>query len=1042
MNNIYQASLKDIGDKSKSAHHSRHRHIRNQCQPCSGVSNDLEQSEWGSSGGWNKRTLMVETTSSSGGAVAVAIGMALDVVADHGESLPSTSGNVRSIKRPKTPKMKKKSSSTRSSSKSSPVISRTRRSSDANSGDSSKKAGSFKKASTRRSSTPAIISPSEVTTADAGLLESSWYGYQEEPPYVKPDTSKNKSRRRSKSTTAMKGRPSGSTHGRRRSSSEASKRRNRSFAEDLLSSKDLSAALAPAQQTAPAGVPMVAATKVETSKVSLDDPLKGQPGSTHGRRRSSSEVSKRRNSSFVEDLLSSKDLSAVLAPAQHTAPPTGGVPLIAATKVETSKVSLYDPFSPSTTSSGEKHSTKSCSRSTEKRGGRRRSSSGGGRRKQPSDIEEKPNEEVRSSKKDSPTKPRTRSISSRGGRRRDSASDLGADPSSGENSTGQGRRSSTSTRGRRSVSSKDSGKRHATEENTQQNPAMDRSNSKGASRRASLVASMEDSVRLADPTQTSSKFLRSTSVGGSLRKTASSNKNNSPSHSRSLSGDGPSQSSRRRGSSLDVTRRNAANRPLSSSKILPEQSLSDETKHVLLLSSVSLHSQLEAKSWDCLQKRFSSLDASESARGGGSPRSGRASRRMPKVMTDQDKYMDSSLYEVTKNLSEETKANCGVLSIELRERFRSDFAGAKDMPTDDELKERYRNVHFAASHQTAPSPTASTDETDTSEPKKDSEDEEDKEELDTTTEKHKETYSDKLVAATRGKPASLTMRSKARRKSQAVSENTLDPLDPSMAEPEGAGAMPNLGVTSRRDQVLKTFEKSVFSLKNTTSDDGPPVKSSGCSKSKKKEEKKEDRKMMKKGKKDDAQPGGDVSLFPSTVATPKGAKSIRGPAGGALFKMTSILKFDEDVWAEPSADSKVMKDKHDDSSRTCSDSRPRSGREKEGETPPSNKKVTEKQQDMFGFRTTTEIRTEAPKKSKGAVMRSSISSCKDGVINSNDDVSRSQTTKSRKVKFVSRNSIANDMPDNDTGNSCENADNTMTSARSRRTSTKTSGSTR
>jgi hypothetical protein len=840
--------------------------------------------------------------------------------------------------------------------------------------------GSSKKAS-RRSSTTAINSPSEVNAY--GFPASSWHGYPEPP--TKPDTSKNTSRR--SSTTTVKGRP-----------------------------------------------------------VSTDE-------------RSSSEASKRRSSSFDEDLLSSKALSAAFAP-KKTAPDT---PLLAVTKVETSKVSLDDSFSPGTTDSTtkKKDNTNTRSSCTERRGNRGRSNSRG-RRNRTFEIEEKPDEEVRS-KEDIPSKPRARSSSRGGGRRSDSASDLGmADPSSGENATGRGRRSSSG--GRRRTSSKDPGKRHATEENTKQNPVRVRSNSRGR-RRASLV-SMEDSVRSADPTQTSR--VRSTSLDV-IRRNASSNKINVTSSSRSFSGGPINQSSRRRGSSLDVIRRNAANNPLGSSKSLSGQSLSDGMKHVS--SSVILHSHLEAKSWGSLQKSFNTLDTSESGRGGGS-RSGRASRRMPKGMAEQDKSMDSSLDEATKSLSEtKAQASCGFLSVDLRERFRSDFPGAKDMPTDDELKERYRNTQFTAP-QTTPSEAT---ETGTSEPKKDSEDEEQEGALDTTTHKPKKNYSDKLMAATKGKPASFTMMSKARRKSQTLSENTLDPFKTEpIKEPEGAHAIPKLD-TPRRGPGLKTLVKSVsmkFSLKNSTidkntinSDDGS-VKSSSSTwkKMNQKEEAKEVGKMMKKGKKDDAQPEGDDSLFPSTVA-PKGAKPSRGPAG-TLFKMTSILKFDnnvdwgaksetkepiinqakeiavvEDVWIEPSADSKGKNDKHD-SSRRRSGSRPRSSREKECDT--ALKKDTKKKQDMFGDSTTTgadSIRAKANKKSKGAVRHFSTSSFKDGTISSNDDVSRRQPASSKKIRFLSRNSITNDMPDND-NDSCENAAITLASARSRRTSTKTSGSAR
>jgi hypothetical protein len=443
---------------------------------------------------------------------------------------------------------------------------------------------------------------------------------------------------------------------------------------------------------------------------------------------------------------------------------------------------------------------------------------------------------------------------------------------------------------------------------------------------------------------------------------------------------------------------------------------------------------------------------------------------MPKGMADQqDKSMDSSFHTATKGLSE-TKANasCGFLSVDLRGRFRSDFPGAKDMPTDDELKERYRNIQFTAS-QTAPSQPAPTETTD-------SKDEVEKEAFGTITTKPKqETYSDRLMAATQGKPSSFTMKSRTRRKSQALSENTVDPFKSKPQESEGAHTMPKLGAP-RKGPVLKTFVKSVsmkFSLKNstinndtTTGNDGS-VKSSDT-KSKKKEEKKEVRKMMNKiGKKDETQPEGDDSPFPSitSVTTPKGAKPRGGPAG-ALFKMTSILKFDKDAdWGtkrakkepiivnqeqakevETSADSNGNKDKHD-YSQTCSeDSRPRSGRDKEGETEP--KKDTKKQPDMLGYRTTTGAdytrATKTSKKSNETLMRSSsMSSCTDEAINTNDDVSRSQPASCRKIKFISRSSIANDETPDNARHSCDDVKSSLlASARYRRTSTKRSSSAR
>ena len=624
--------------------------------------------------------------------------------------------------------------------------------------------------------------------------------------------------------------------------------------------------------------------------------------------RSSSEVPKRPSSSFDEDLLSSKDISADIPP-QELAP---DVPKLGVPKVETSKLSLDDSFSPAMMDSTTEKKMPDSS-STERRVGRERSSSRG-RRKRPPDIEEKPDEEA-NSKEDSPIRTRARS-SSRGGRRRDSAADLGtAAPSPRETSSDQGRRSVS--RGRRRALSKDPGKRHATEDNTDLNTVRTRSNSRGR-RRASL-ASKEDSALSSDSTH----------------------------------------SSRLRSTSLDVIRRNAANNPLSSSKRQLGQSSHDASKN--MLSSMSLHGNLEAKSWGSLQDSFSSLGASESGRSGAGSRSGRPSRRMPKRMATQDKSMNSSLHEAAKGLSEtKIQASCGFLCADLRKRFRSDFPGAKDMPTDDELKERYRNAQSIAS-QTAPSQTAPTD-TGTSEPPKDIKDEEDEEALEATTEKPKINYSDKLMAATKGKPASFTMSSKAVRKPQAISENTLDPFktDPQKAEVAQK--------TSRKGPRLKELVQSVslkFASKNSAIDN------------------------------DD----GSVD-----------SSELRADPADALFKMTSTLNFDKALWNEPSGGSKGKKDKR-------SGSRPRSGREKEGETPP--KKDTTKQHNMPGdINTTTgadSIVAKASKKSKGK------GSLKGGAINTNDDVSKSQHSASgRRISFMSRKSVANNMPDGD-DNSCENA---------------------
>ena len=334
--------------------------------------------------------------------------------------------------------------------------------------------------------------------------------------------------------------------------------------------------------------------------------------------------------------------------------------------------------------------------------------------------------------------------------------------------------------------------------------------------------------------------------------------------------------------------------------------------------------------------------------------------------------------------------------------------------------------------------------------------------------------------------ASSTMVSKARHKSHMLSEtsSTLDAFKTEPKEAEEAHAMTKLGV-SRRGPGVKTLVKSVsmkFSLKNSTikksatNSDGLVNKSSSSkSKSKKKcqkEDKKEVRNAVKRGKKDDARPiddgpGDDDSLVPS-IRTPKGATPRRSSVG-ALFKSLSNLRIEwdvnwdarsgrakesissqakeiavvEDVWVEPSVDSKGKKDKHD-SSRTRSGSRPRSGREKDGET--ASKKGTTKQQDMFGDSTTTgadssiRANSKASKKSKGAVRRSSISSSRNAAINSTDDISRSQSASPIKLKFMSRNSIANDMPGNNS-DSCENAATTLASPRSRQSSTsKTSGS--
>jgi hypothetical protein len=603
--------------------------------------------------------------------------------------------------------------------------------------------------------------------------------------------------------------------------------------------------------------------------------VKGGPGSTD--ESSSSDLPQRRSNSFDEDLFSSKDLSASLPP-QEIVP--DGL-LVASTKIESSKVNLDDSSSLATTdlTTEKNHSTKPDSSSTERRGCRGRSSSRG-RRKQPSDMKEKPGEET-NSKEDVPFITRARSTS-REGRRRDTPRDLGTvDQRSGEISTEQRQRSNS--RGRRRMPSKDPGIRHSTEENTKQNPVRARSNSRG--RRRACLASMEDSVLSADPTQTSR--LLSTS-----------------------------QSS---------VNRNAAN-SLSSSKSLSGQSSKEGSKNMLLQRS--LHGNLEAKSWGSLQESFSSLGASEHGRGGGS-RSGRPSRRMPKGTVDQDRSMDSSLHEATKGLGEaKIQASCELPSVDLRERFKSDFPEAKDMPTDDELNELYINAQDTAS-ETTPSQAAST-ETETSEPQKDSEDEEDEEALETTTEKPKISYSDKLMAATKGKPASSTMSIKAVRTPQALSGNTLDSFKKEPKEAEVAQAMPELSAP-RRGPGLKKLVKSVsakFSSKNSAIDSDDGSVHSG-------EDKKEVRKAMKKYKQDDAQPGGDDSLVPTTVRKPqalsgntldpfkKGPKEAEiaqaMPELGAPRRGPGLTKLVKSVSAKFSSKNSAILDNSDDGSVNSSE---------------------------------------------------------------------------------------------------------------------------
>jgi hypothetical protein len=250
-----------------------------------------------------------------------------------------------------------------------------------------------------------------------------------------------------------------------------------------------------------------------------------------------------------------------------------------------------------------------------------------------------------------------------------------------------------------------------------------------------------------------------------------------------------------------------------------------------------------------------------------------------------------------------------------------------------------------------------------------------------------------------------------------------------------------------------------FSLKSSAIDDDGSVKSSD-SKSKKKGKKKEVRKMMKKDKKTDAQPEGDdaASLLRS-ILTPKGSKPRLGSVG-ALFKSFSHIKSEKDVdWdtvgetkepiiienqaketalvedvvcVDSSADSKRNKNKHD-SSGTRSVTRRRSNRVKEGDTAPE--KDTKKQPDMFGHSIPSIgadsilSKASSKKKSKGAGRRSSTSS--------STTPSKSQPAPcSRKIKFIAKKSIANDMPGND-DDSFKNAATTLASStRSRRSSIK------
>jgi hypothetical protein len=396
----------------------------------------------------------------------------------------------------------------------------------------------------------------------------------------------------------------------------------------------------------------------------------------------------------------------------------------------------------------------------------------------------------------------------------------------------------------------------------------------------------------------------------------------------------------------------------------------------------------------------------------------------------------------------ETKGHesCLFLSVDVRGRFKLDFPGAKDLPTDDELNERYRNVQ-----DTLTTPAAPT-ETETSEPKEDSQDEEALENTTTLPEntldplKTEPTKAEvskampKLGARRNGpglkklvksvsmklnsknsaidhstegavKPASFKMISNTRRKSHMLSGNTMDPFKMDPKEAEGADAMPKLGV-HRRGPGLRTFVKSVAIklslIKSTTLTEG-------------------------------AKPRCELSKSLSNVKSERGVdwdtineKEEPLVSQSKVKEKEIAMAIVQDGRVDPSADLKGKKNKHDSSRTRTGRPRPRSGREKEGET--ASQKDTNKQQDMLGdsiiWTEVDSISAKASKKSNGAVLgRSSTSSAKDATINSNYDVSRSQPATHRKIKFLSRNSMANGMDDNDI-DSCENTATTSTLASS------------
>jgi hypothetical protein len=150
---------------------------------------------------------------------------------------------------------------------------------------------------------------------------------------------------------------------------------------------------------------------------------------------------------------------------------------------------------------------------------------------------------------------------------------------------------------------------------------------------------------------------------------------------------------------------------------------------------------------------------------------------------DADLFSSKDISAATKqNPANETKgqASCCFLSVDVRERFKLDFPGAKDLPTNDELNESYRNL------QDSPCQAAPT-ETDTPAPK----DKEDEEALETPTETPKKNQTDNIMAATIGKPSSYTVAIKAtERKTQTLTENTLNPFKTEPNEAQVAQAMP------------------------------------------------------------------------------------------------------------------------------------------------------------------------------------------------------------------------------------------------------------